>query len=100
MTHEGIAPLQRVIAISHEIRQGDLYPRWLSVPHYGSGSVFFIFYSPLFYLSASFLHVLGIPLVLSIKAICLIIFFSGGLGMFLWAREHSGSYGALIAATL
>lgn len=100
ISHEALAPIERVIAYAEEIRHGDFYPRWLSVTYNGKGSPFFNFYSPAFYQIAAWLHVAGLPLLLSIKIPSLILFFGGAWGMYLWTREHFTNTGGLIAAII
>ena len=38
--HDSIAHLERLFAVSYNIRNGDLYPRWLSMACLGKGSPF------------------------------------------------------------
>lgn len=99
-THEGTNPIQRVLAITYEIKNGFYYPRWLSLSYYGMGSPFTNFYSPGFYLSAAYLHIIGVPLITSIKLICGSLFFIGALGMFLWTRRFYSTSGALLSSVL
>lgn len=98
MSHEVTHPLLRVIALSEEIRQGDFYPRWLSLTYLGKGSPFFNFYSPASYLFPAYLHAAGLPLLLSIKGTCVLVFFVGAWGMYLWSKLHFQHLGGLIAA--
>ena len=55
-SHEGAIPIERILALSYEIQNGDYYPRWLSSAHKGQGLPFFNFYSPMFYLLAAYLY--------------------------------------------
>lgn len=100
ISHEDTRPLQRIIALTEEIRQGDLYPRWLSLTYFGKGSPFFNFYSPLSYLLPAYLYAAGVPLLTAVKGVILCYFFLGALGMYLWVRCHFGNFGAQLAAIL
>ncbi|MDX8410850.1 MAG: hypothetical protein R8K46_03105 [Mariprofundaceae bacterium] len=99
-SHEGTAILERVIALSYEINDGDIYPRWLSSAYYGQGLPFFNFYSPAFYLVTAYLHCLGLPLLVALKLVCWGLFLAGAWGMFVWVRKHCGNSGGVIAAIL
>lgn len=100
MGHEGIYPLERVIALAHELRSGDWYPRWLSAGYYGKGIPFFNYYSPGFYLLVAYLYVFGLPLLAALKTACVLAFIGGAWGMFLWTRRHLGWGGGMVAAIL
>ncbi|MGC2048759.1 MAG: hypothetical protein WA635_09130, partial [Gallionella sp.] len=97
-SHEGIAPIERILALSYEIRNGDCYPRWLSSAYQSQGLPFFNFYSPMFYLTAAYLYTLGLPLLFALKFVTGLMFFAGSLGMFIWVRKHCGAAGGLISA--
>ena len=99
-THDGALHLDRLFAVTHEMRSGDFYPRWLSTACFGKGLPIFNYYSPAFYLIAGWLHLLGIPLVTVLKVITFAIFFSGSWGMYLWVKKSCNESGALIAATI
>ncbi|MRR53668.1 MAG: hypothetical protein EG822_04030 [Deltaproteobacteria bacterium] len=99
-SHEGTNPIQRALAITYEIKNGFYYPRWLSLSYYGMGSPFTNFYSPGFYLSAAYLHIMGVPLLTSIKLVCGSLFFIGALGMFLWTRRFYSPSGAMLSSVL
>jgi 6-pyruvoyl-tetrahydropterin synthase-like protein len=100
ISHEYFNTVERVIALSHEVRSGDLYPRWLSTGYYGQGLPFINYYSPSYYLISAYLHALGIPLILSMKLVIWATFFLSGLGTYFWLRRHATPTGALIAAIL
>lgn len=99
-THEGAAPLERVIAFAHEIRSGALYPRWLSLADSGKGSAFPHFYAPGFYLAAAHLFAAGVPLFLSLKLVLVAILLAGAIGTYCWTRRRFGPAGAFVSATL
>lgn len=97
-SHEGIAPIERVLALSYEIKNGDYYPRWLSSAYQSQGLPFFNFYSPMFYLLAAYLYSFGLPLLFAIKLVIWLLFFAGSTGMFFWVKRHCGATGGLISA--
>jgi hypothetical protein len=99
-SHDSYTHLQRLYATCYEMRQGDLYPRWLSQAAYGKGLPGLNFYSPAFYLIVGWVHLLGVPLETALKGLCFAVFFLGAWGMYAWIRRHSDIVGALIAAVL
>lgn len=100
ITHEETAPVERVLAIAHEIENGFIYPRWLSLSYFGIGSPFSNFYPPGFYLTAAYLHVAGFTAVTSIKIMSVAFFYLGSAGIFLWIRRHHGFYASFLSAVL
>jgi|GEM_PF-1008074 len=100
LSHDATWHLDRLVAVAHELDLGDYYPRWLSTAAFGKGLPVLNYYSPGIYLIAGYLHVFGVSLLLSLKIMCISLFFLGSLGMFLWVRRHCALFGALIAATL
>jgi hypothetical protein len=100
LSHDAEWHIQRLFAVSEEMRHGNFYPRWLSGASYGKGLPIFNYYSPLFFLLTSLLHVAGLPLLWALKLVCFLLIFLGASGMFAWVREHSDDYGALLAATV
>ena len=100
LSHDIAPHLQRIFAVSHEMRLGDYYPRWLSLALYGKGLPDLNFYSPAYYLLVSWLHVAGIPLALVLKTVCFVLSLVGAWGVYLWMRRYSCTSGALLSATL
>lgn len=99
-SHEAFRPIARALGAWYEVADGDLYPRWLSTGYLGKGVPLFNFYPPAFSLSVAWGHALGIPLLLAAKLACLLLFFLGALGTFLWTRRHFGPWPALGAGVL
>jgi hypothetical protein len=87
-----------VVALVEGMRAGELFPRWSPELAYGLGYPFFDFYGPLAFYAASALHLLGLPIVESIKATQLLGFVLCSTAMFGFARRHLGDAGALVAA--
>ncbi len=100
VSHDVQAHIERLIAVSHEMKLGNYYPRWLSSACFGKGLPVLNFYSPGFYLVIGALHLFGAPLVIALKIFCFLVFFLGAWGMFQWTRGHTGEYGALIASII
>lgn len=99
-SHDIYAHNYRIYATLQEMRGGDFYPRWLSLALHGKGLPDLNFYSPAFYLWIAGLRLLGTPLGLALKGTCLALFFLGGLGTYIWVRNHAGKSGGIVAATL
>ena len=99
-THEGAAPLERVIAFAHEIGSGTAYPRWLALGDAGKGSAFPHFYAPGLYLAAAHLFAGGVPLFLSLALLLLAALLAGAVGTYAWARRRFGVSGGFVAGTL
>jgi hypothetical protein len=100
VSHEGVAPLERVVALGHEVRHGDPYPRWLSAATYGQGSPFPNFYSPLVYLSAGWLHAAGLGPDAALLVVVLAALVAGAVGVLLWVRRWAGEPAGALAAIL
>jgi hypothetical protein len=100
LNHEGGAPLERLLAIVHEMAGGDPYPRWLSAGYHGKGIPFLNYYSPAFYLVSGALTVAGVPPLLAMKLVIGLAFLGGALGTWLWVRRHLGPWGGVLAAVL
>jgi hypothetical protein len=99
-SHDGAYHLERIFAVTNEMKFGDFYPRWLSAACAGKGLPVLNFYSPAFFLITGYLHYLGIPLVTVLKIVSFAAFFIGSFGMYLWVRDNLNEAGALIAATM
>jgi uncharacterized membrane protein len=69
-----------------QLRQGNLYPRWLPASHGGLGSPVFYYYPPLSFYPAGLLAALGLAPETAIVATFGLAFAGSGAAMFLWAR--------------
>src|SRR5262249_7907219 len=70
-----------------ELREGALYPRWLSGANRGYGSPVMFYYPPLpFYVVAAFEAVTR-NLLLSIKLSCVLAMIASGLSMYVFTRD-------------
>lgn len=90
-------------AISAQIKQGDLYPRWLSQVNRGFGGANLFFYPPFAYYTAFTLDLLtGFYLDTKhvlILNICALLFLSS-LSFYIFARRYASQYRSCIAAML
>ncbi len=85
------------------IREGILYPRWLSLSNGGYGSPTMIFYSPLFYWITGVVNLFIPSLIVSLKITTFAGFLLSGLAMYLFLRSfcgHSASIAGGIAYQL
>ena len=74
-----------------QLRQGQIYPRWLPAAHDGLGSPVFYYYPPLSFYPAGLLAALGMTPGAAIVATFGLAFAGSGAAMYLWARgwtEH------------
>jgi len=69
-----------------QLRQGQLYPRWLPASHDGLGSPVFYYYPPLSFYPAGLLAALGMMPGAAIVVTFGLAFAGSGAAMFLWAR--------------
>ncbi len=66
---------------------GVVWPRWFPDVYQGLGAPVFHYYSPLFYLLVAPLHLLGLPLDLSVKLVISGFFLGSGLATWAWLRR-------------
>ena len=79
------------LAEYHRVLQtGALLPRWAPNFGYGYGDGVFNFYAPLIYALAEAFHVLGLDLILSLKAVWVVAVLLAALATYAWAREIFG----------
>jgi len=92
---DGELHLGRIGVYTHELRQGQFPVRWSEILNYGYGSPIFNFVYPLPYLSASILHLIGLPLNFSIKIIIILSWILSGIFMYLalhkWTKNKLAS---------
>lgn len=92
---DGELHLGRIGVYTHELQQGQFPVRWSGMLNYGYGSPIFNFVYPLPYFLASILHIIGMPISLSIKIIIIISWFLSGILMYLalhkWIKNQLAS---------
>jgi uncharacterized membrane protein len=86
--------------IRDSIVSGEIYPSFSPAPNYGLGDIALRFYPPLgYYVLASF-HLISGNWYYSGLAAFWLVFFVGGLGVYLLAREEYSTNHSLLAAAL
>lgn len=86
--------ISKVLQVSNSIREGILYPRWLSLANGGYGSPTTIFYSPLFYLLTGGITIFIPSIIVSLKVTTFVGFLLSGISMYIFLRNfcnHTGS---------
>lgn len=81
--------------VSMSMKEGIIYPRWLSLSNGGYGSPTTIFYAPLFYLLTGVLNLFIPSLIVSLKVVTFAGFFLSGMAMYLFLRNFCGHAGAV-----
>jgi len=82
---------------SHQVLQGDLYPRWLYESNYRYGSPTFVFYPPLIFYISTFIKVLGANFNRVLAVLFTGITFSTGVWGYLCNRGNWGTIPAIIS---
>lgn len=80
--------------VSAGMKEGIIYPRWLSLSNGGYGSPTMIFYSPLSYWLTGFVNLFIPSIVISLKVITFAGFLMSGITMYIFLRNfcnHTGS---------
>lgn len=86
--------------IHDSVRSGEIYPSFAAAPNLGYGDVGLRFYPPFgYYVLAIFFLIIGNWYWASLAAFTA-IFFIGGVGVYLWAREEFSAAQSLLAAAL
>jgi hypothetical protein len=98
--HEQLRPIARIFGAWQAMADGDLYPRWIPIAYGGKGVAVFDFYPPAYTFLAAWLHLAGVPLILSAKLVLYGLFLAGAAGTFLWVRRPLGHAAGLVAAVL
>jgi hypothetical protein len=86
-TADGILHLHRAAAMARSWQEGVLWPRWFPDAYQGLGVPVFHYYSPLFYLLVTPLHLAGLRLDLSTKLVITAMFVFSGLATSAWLRR-------------
>jgi len=78
------------------LREGILYPRWMSLSNGGYGSPTMTFYSPLFYLLTGFLNLFIPSLTISLKIATIAGFIFSGFSMYLLLRNFCSNTASIV----
>lgn len=89
---DGLLHLYRILQLDALWQDGIFWTRWLPDVGYTYGLPLFTYYAPLSYYLATPLHLLGIPLTLTLNLALAAALLSGGLGMFLFTRALLQTY--------
>ena len=95
--HDDMQPI-RLYEMDQCFKDGQIPCRWTANLGLGYGYPLYIFYSPLAYYAMEAVHLVGFPILISIKIIFILSFILSGLTMFLLARELWGSAGGFVSA--
>jgi 4-amino-4-deoxy-L-arabinose transferase-like glycosyltransferase len=92
--------IARLYLLDQAIKQGDLYPRWVSGLGFNFGYPLFNFYPPLIYYVAEFFHLIGLDLLWSLKMMIVTGSLISSIGMYLLGKRFFDKRVGLLAATL
>ena len=98
--HDILYEITRVAEYSHSLKDTGFPVRWSANLEGGFGEPIFNFFPPLFLITSAIQMLLGFSITGAIKTSIFIFTLSGGIGMYLFAREFYGRNGGLIAAGL
>lgn len=97
-SHELLSYPYRVMALHTSLAEGQIYARWFSDFAQGHGYPLLDFYAPLvFYLAEGF-HLLGLGVLVALKAVIFLIFWGAGLACYRLARDEFTRAASLVAA--
>lgn len=82
--------------VSAAMREGVLYPRWMSLSNGGYGSPATIFYPPLFYFLTGIVNLFVPSLAYSLKITTFSGFLLSGLGMYIFLRNFCGHKASVV----
>lgn len=100
-SHEGQEYVARTVEYATALRNGDIYPRWLSSLYGGYGSPFANFYAPgVYWLGGIFTLVLDSPTVAVKLVVLLSVLMAAGFSFALLYQETKREDAALLGASL
>ena len=80
------------------LREGIIYPRWLSLNYWGYGSPFFIIYPPLAFYLVAFFNIFTDSVILAMNLSKFTALFFAGTGIFFFVKEFYSEKIALFTA--
>ena len=83
---------------TEQMKEGVIYPRWMSLDFYGYGAPVFILYPPLAFYLTAFVNIFTDSIVTAMNYSKLAALFLSSVGIFLYAKEILREKYALIAA--
>lgn len=100
LTHDGQDHVARIANFYQSLSEGNLIPRWAGNLNWGYGHPILMFLYPASSYSASLFHLIGFPIVESVKIVFGLSFVLSGVFMYLWIREFLGDQAAVVGAVL
>jgi len=98
-TNDGIAHLHRLITLDHNIRHGQLWPRYAPAAVFGYGAPSFNFYSPVSLYLAEILHLTGLSFLNSLLLALIVYACVGALGAYTLGKSWGGPIAGIGMAT-
>lgn len=93
--------IARLYLLDQGIKQGNLFPRWVGELGFGYGYPLYNFYPPFIYYTAEAFHLMGMSYIWSIKAMAILGFLIGAVGIYLLSKKITQSkLAALLGETL
>lgn len=90
--------IMRIFQLDKCLKDGQIPCRWVPDLGYSYGYPLFNYYSPLPYYLGEFFHLLGFPIIDSVKLLFGLGFILSGIFMFFLAREFWGNLGGFLSA--
>jgi hypothetical protein len=89
-----------LVEFDQTLRDGYLWPRWAPDFAFGYGYPLFNVYAPLALYAAEILHLAGLGILASVKAMYILSSMAAGLAMYLFVRRLFGRAAGLLAAVV
>ncbi len=99
-THDGEWAIVRLTEMVREIKDLQIPPRMSTFLNHGFGYPLFLFTYPFPYYLGSFLHLLGLGYVSSIKILFIFSVLGSAVSMYIFTSKLWGKWGGLLSATL
>lgn len=90
--------IARLFLFHRSLFEGQIYPRWVDQLGFGFGYPLFNFYPPLIYIVAELFVAIGFGFVGSIKAMLIVGFIIGALGVYLYTNLYTDKKWALVSS--
>lgn len=99
-THDGEWAIVRLSEMHREIKDLQIPPRWAGYLNHGFGYPLFLFTYPLPYYLGEMVHILGLGVIDSVKAVFILSVLGSAITMFILAYDYWGLAGAFVSTTL
>ncbi len=97
-TPDGTLHLYRLVALDSAIQQGDLWPRYIPILHFGYGAPIFNYYAPLSLYPMEGLHLLGFDFLDAFLIGMSLYAVLGTIGAYLIGKSLGGPVAGIVAA--